>query len=562
MVSLDPGHPWLRTYPDDVDWHAEIPERSLVALFDDAVARYPDRPCLDFLGKRQTYRQVGEMVDRAAKGLQDLGLGAGDRVGLFLPNIPYFVVSYYAILRIGGVVVNFNPLSADAEVAGQIEDSGVETIVTLDLKALYDKVARMFDRAGLRRIVVCGMAGALPPVKRVLFSLLKSSEVASIPADSRHVRFADLLAKGDTPSPITVKPGDLAVLQYTGGTTGLPKGAMLSHGNLFANTVQSALWFVGARPGQEVMLGVLPLFHVFSMTVVMNLGLYSGAEIVLLPRFQLDQLLKTIDRRKPTLFAAVPTIYSAINAAGGSGRYNLTSIQICISGGAPLPTEIKTMFERLTGCRLVEGYGLTEASPVTMCNPFNAVNKTGSVGLPLPGTVVEIVSLEDGETAMPMGERGEVCLRGPQVMSGYWQREEETRETLRGGRLHTGDVGYMDEDGYIFIVDRIKDVILCGGYNVYPRNVEEAMYQHPAVEECIVLGVPDPYRGQTVKAYVHLVDGQTLDLEQLTAFLEDKLSPIEMPKLLEFRDELPKTLIGKLSRKALADEEAAKEGQT
>ena len=560
MVSLDPGYPWLRTYPVDVDWHAPIPERSMATLLDDAVAQHADRPCLDFLGQRLTYRRVGDMVDRAARGLQDLGVNPGDRVGLFLPNTPYFVVSYYAILKIGGVVVNFNPLSADAEVAHQIEDSGVETIVTLDLKALYDKVARMLDRTGLRRIVVCRMAGALPPVKRALFSLLKSAEVASIPADSRHVRFADLLGRGGKPSPVAVEAGDLAVLQYTGGTTGSPKGAMLSHGNLFANTVQSSLWFVGAQPGQEVMLGVLPLFHVFSMTVVMNLGLYFGAEIVLLPRFELDQLLKTIDRRKPTLFAAVPTIYTAINGAKG-GRFNLTSIRTCISGGAPLPMEVKTTFERLTGCRLVEGYGLTEASPVTMCNPFNAPNKAGSVGLPLPGTVAEAVSLEDGETAMPTGERGEICLRGPQVMSGYWRREEESHQTLRNGRLHTGDVGYIDEDGYVFIVDRIKDVILCGGYNVYPRNVEEAIYQHPAVEECIVLGVPDPYRGQTVKAYVHLAEGQTLDLERLTGFLGDKLSPIEMPKLLEFRDELPKTLIGKLSRKALADEEAAKAGQ-
>ena len=556
------GYPWERTYPKDVDYQAPLPSRPLYELMDEAAAAFADRPCLDFLGKRSTYREVSALVDRVAKGFQEMGVRKGVRVGLFLPNTPYYVVCYFGILKAGGTVVNFNPLYAERELKHQIDDSGVETMVTLDLAVLYDKMARMLVETGLKRVVVCPMADILPFPKNWLFPIAKRKDLAHVPADERTVPFRRLIANDGRPGPVAIDPmQDVAVLQYTGGTTGVPKGAMLTHANLYANTVQSALWFVGAEPGKERMLGVLPFFHVFAMTVVMNLSIRLGAEILMLPRFDLDQVMQTIHDKKPTLFPAVPTIYTAINHHKERAKYDLSSIRFCFSGGAPLPVEVKETFERNTGCVLVEGYGLSESSPVATGNPLRGVNKPGSIGLPLPGTVIEIVSLDEPRRVLPIGEKGEVCIRGPQVMKAYWNKPHETAETLVDGRLHTGDVGTMDEDGYVFIVDRIKDMILCSGFNVYPRNVEEAIYLHPAVAECVVAGLPDEYRGQTVKAYVRVLDGETLTKEELCAFLKDKLSPIEMPKIVEFRDELPKTMIGKLNRKALLDEEKAKRAE-
>jgi long-chain acyl-CoA synthetase len=390
---------------------------------------------------------------------------------------------------------------------------------------------------------------------------VKRRDIAAVPSDEAHVNFASLIANDGAYVPADIKPAeDIAVLQYTGGTTGVPKGAMLTHANLIANVTQSRMVFPGAEVGHERMLGVLPFFHVFAMTAVMNFAILLGGRIIMLPRFDLGQVVKTIDKKRPTLFPAVPTIYTAINHYKSLGDYDLHSIKYCISGGAPLPVEVKRDFERLTGCVVVEGYGLSETSPVTHCNPVEGENKTGSIGLPVPGTYVEIVSLEDHTTTLPQGERGEVCIRGPQVMKGYWRQPEETAEAMEatpdGWRLHTGDVGYLDEDGYTFIVDRIKDMIAAGGFKVYPRTVEEAIYLHPAVEECVVAGVPDAYRGQTVKAWIRLRAGKSLTVEALKAFLKDKLSPIEMPKLIEFRDSLPKTPIGKLSRKLMLEEDS------
>lgn len=551
-----PDQTWTLGYPPDVDWNAPISVKPMTALLEDAAARFAERPFLDFMGKRSTYAEVARMVDRAARGFQSIGVGKGVRVGLFLPNTPYYVICYFAILKAGGTVVNFNPLYAERELHHQITDSGVELMVTLDLKVLYGKMERMLAESGLKRLVICPMADILPFPKNWLFPIAKRSEVARIPADDRHLSFRRLVANDGNPKPVAIDPAeDVAVLQYTGGTTGVPKGAMLTHANLYANSEQCALWFVGAREGQERMLGVLPFFHVFAMTVVMNFSIRIGAEIVMLPRFELDQVMETIHTRKPTLFPAVPTIYTAINHHKHLEKYDLSSIRYCLSGGAPLPVEVKEAFERNTGCVLVEGYGLSESSPVATANPITGVNKAGSIGLPLPGTLIEIVSLEEPRRVLPIGEKGEVCIRGPQVMKGYWNKPSETALTLVDGRLHTGDVGYMDEDGYTHIVDRIKDMILCSGFNVYPRNVEEAIYLHPAVAECVVAGLPDEYRGQTVKAYIRVDDGKTLTRDELIDFLKDKLSPIEMPKAIEFRGELPKTMIGKLSRKALLDEE-------
>ncbi|OWJ64044.1 long-chain-fatty-acid--CoA ligase [Inquilinus limosus] len=558
--ASDRPNAWAKLYPPKIDWSQPIERRPLYAILDDAVAKFADRPCATFMDKTLTYGQIGDLVARAAKGFQAAGIGKGSRVGLFLPNCPYYVVSYFALLKCGAVVVNFNPLYAERELITNIDDSGTEMMVTLDLAQLHNKLLPLLGRTALKRILVCPMAGVLPFPKNLLFPIVKRREVARVPKDERHLRWNDLVRNDGRFAPVAIVPeDDLAVLQYTGGTTGTPKGAMLTHFNLYANAVQAGCWFEGMVPGQDRMLAVLPFFHVFAMTVAMNLAIWAGAEIIMLPRFELETVMKTIHDKKPTLFPAVPTIYTAIANFPERAKYDLSSLKRCISGGAPLPVEVKHAFEAATGCKLVEGYGLSESSPIATCNPLFGVNKTGSIGIPLPQTVIEIVSLEDRSTVVPTGERGEVCIRGPQVMKGYWNRPEDTAEVLRDGRLHTGDVGTMDEDGYTFIVDRIKDMILCSGFNVYPRNVEEAIYLHPAVEECIVAGLPDAYRGQTVKAYIKPRPGQSLTAEALVAFLKDKLSPIEMPKLVEFRDTpLPKTLIGKLSRKAVLEEEAAK----
>lgn len=555
--------PWLSSYPFNIKWDAPLAVTPMPDLFDRAAASYAGRVCLDFLGAKMSYRNVADAVARAAAGLQRRGVKKGTRVGLLLPNCPYFVIFYFAILKLGAVVVNMNPLYAPRELDHLIKDSGMEYAVTLDLKLVFEKISPLVGQGVLKQLVVCPFASALPGMTSALFRLFKAREVSVLPKKEAFVRYETLMANdGAFEKPVINPAEDIAVLQYTGGTTGIPKAAMLTHANIVANTLQARLWFAAAREGEETLLGVLPFFHVFAMTVAMNLGIHLGASIVMLPRFDLKQVVKTIHRKRPTLFPAVPTIFSAISNFKAVREYDLSSIRYCISGGAPLPVDVKRAFESVTGCVVVEGYGLSESSPVATCNPLQGVNKAGSIGLPLPQTTIEIISLEDGITPMPLGERGEVCILGPQVMKGYWNSKDETdhvlKSTPQGMRLHTGDVGVMDADGYVAIVDRIKDMIMCGGFKVYPRNVEEAIYLHEAVAECVVAGVPDPYRGQTVKAYIALKPDKAMTRDELMAFLHDKLSPIEMPKQVEFRESLPKTMVGKLSRKALLDEEKAK----
>ncbi len=555
--------PWKRFYPGPIAWDMPLDAKPVHAFLDDSVRRWPERPALDFMGRRYTYADLGELVDRAAQGFRELGVREGTRVGLCMPNCPFLVIAFYAVLKAGGVVVNFNPLYTAREIEFQARDSQTGIMVTLDLDAIYPKVREVLKTGGLHRVVVCRMRDCLPRMKGTLFGVLKRRELAVVPSDPNHVTFSQLVSYGplETPAPV-VPQRDLAVLQYTGGTTGTPKGAMLTHENIAANTQQVAAWMPDLEYGRERILAVLPFFHVFAMSVVLNLGIAIGAQLILLPRFDLGQTLKTVHRKRPTLFPGVPTVYTAINGAPNLNRYDLSSIKYCISGGAPLPVEVKKEFEQLTGCVLVEGYGLTESSPVVTCNPLSGrTQKAGSIGLPVPGTHIEMRSLNDPTQPVAVGERGELCVRGPQVMQGYWQREEETRNVLVDGWLRTGDVGYIDEDGYTYLVDRIKDVILCSGYNVYPRVIEEAIYLHPAVAEVAVIGVDDPYRGQSPKAFVKLRAGATLDEAELIDFLKDKLNKIEMPRAFEFRDELPKTQVGKLSKKALQEEEAARGGR-
>lgn len=556
---------WLDHYPENVAWDLKIEERSVFSMLQDTAGKYPENPAFDFLGKRYKWGEIHDLARKMAKGLQSHGVGKGDKIGLFLPNCPYYVVAYFAILMTGATVVNLNPLYAEGELAHLIEDSETDMVVTLDLKMLYDKMDKMLQATRLRRIIVCKFTDVLPFPKNILFPIVKSSELAKIQSHRRLISFDSLIDNdGSVDIPDIEPKKDLAVLQYTGGTTGLPKGAMLSHYNVYANAAQAKAWFHQIEEGTGRMLGVLPFFHVFAMTAVMNFSVINGLEIIALPRFDLKDTLKLIHKRKPHCFPAVPAIYSAINHCPDVKKYDLSSLKYCLSGGAPLPVEVKKTFESKTGCVVIEGYGLTESAPVACANPIEGENKPGSIGMPFPDTVIEIIDKDDKKTHMPLGERGELCIRGPQVMQGYWNKPDATADTLRETedgeiRLHTGDVAIMDEDGYVFIVDRLKDMIITNGYNVYPRNVEEAIYQHPSVEECIVAGLPDENRGEIVKAWIKVKDGRELTGEDLKEFLTDKISKMEIPRKIEFRDEpLPKTMIGKLSRKDLVEEEKQK----
>lgn len=557
--------PWIDKYPENIDWNIEITPRPVYTMLQDAAAKYPQNPAFDFLGKKYTWSQIHEMACCFAKGLQSYGIKKGDNVGLFLPNSPYFLVSYYAVMMTGATVVNLNPLYAEEELSHLIEDAGIDMVVTLDLKILFDKMNKMLRKTRLKRLVICPFVKILPFPKSVLFPIVKGKEIAQIPSKNRFIHFENMIKNDGSVEIPDINPSeDLAVLQYTGGTTGVPKGAMLTHRNVYSNALQAKLWFYQIDEAEGKMLGVLPFFHVFAMTAVMNFSVINALEIVALPRFDLIDTLKVIHKKKVHLFPAVPAIYGAINNCPSLEKYDLSSLRYCLSGGAPLPVEVKKRFEEKSGCTVIEGYGLTESAPVACGNPIEGENKAGSIGLPFPGTIIEIIDKDDKETPMPTGERGELCISGPQVMKGYWKNEEATRDTLRKApdgriRLHTGDIAIMDEEGYVFIVDRLKDMIITNGYNVYPRNVEEAIYQHPNVEECIVAGLPDDKRGEIVTAWIKVKDGRELTSDDLVEFLKEKISRMEIPRRIEFRKEpLPKTMIGKLSRKDVVAQELSK----
>jgi long-chain acyl-CoA synthetase len=554
-MGVNGDHPWLKSYPPGIDWGAPIAVKPMHALMDDAAARYAGQLCIDFLGRHYSYAEIGSLVNRAAKGLKALGVGSGIKVGLCLPNTPYFVICFYAVLKAGGTVVNFNPLYSERELVHQIEDSEADIMVTLDIAQLFDKLAAVLSQSRLKSLIVCRMAAALPFPRNWLYPWVMRHEVARVPRGQAYVPFERVIDNDGAFAADAIDPHQaIALLQYTGGTTGVPKGAMLTHANLYSNVEQCARWFAHVGDDKKRTLGVLPLFHVFAMTVVMNWALHEGAEMILLPRFQVGELLKTIARKKPSTMPGVPTLFNAILNAPDLAKYDLRSLHYCVSGGASLPNELRLAFEKLTGARLLEGYGLSETSPVVCCNPADGEARAGSIGLPYPATSIRILSLDPPRQVLGVGETGEICVSGPQVMAGYWRRPDETAKAMIEGYFATGDVGHMDKDGYVFVTDRLKDMINASGFKIYPRNIEEAILLHPAVLECAVVGIADAYRGQTVKAFVALKADATLSAEELTAFLADKLSPIEMPKLIEFRPSLPKTTVGKISKKQLLEE--------
>ncbi|ATY85549.1 long-chain fatty acid--CoA ligase [Kyrpidia spormannii] len=512
-----------------------FPQISLPEMLRDSAERFSGRPAISFYHVTLTYEQVWWMVQRAAVGLAAAGVRKGDRVAIMLPNCPHYVIAYYAVLAAGGIVVQVNPMYTGAELEHLLADADPKVIVAYE--PLWGKVEAVWEKTHLERAYLVQFPG---PVQT--------------PATERVQPVEALLgAQGDPPS-VAISPEDTAVLQYTGGTTGYSKGAMLTHRNLVANVYQSLADFRdGLRDGEEVILLVLPLFHVYGMTVGMNLGIAVGANLVMLPRFQLDEVLDAIKTAKPTMFPGVPTMYVAVNSHPKAREYGIDSIRICNSGSAPLPVEVLRAFEEKTGGKILEGYGLTEASPVTHTNPYHGVRKVGSIGLPVAGTEARIVDIATGLQELPPGEPGELVVRGPQVMKGYWNRPEETAQVLRDGWLHTGDIATRDDDGYYYIVDRKKDMIIASGFNVYPREVEEVLYTHPGIQEAAVVGVPDPYRGETVKAYVVCKPGVTLTRDEVIAFCRERMAHYKAPTEVEFREELPKSSVGKILRRALRD---------
>ncbi len=546
MSEQNADFAWVKNYAPGVKWDIEIPERPLFSFFDESVVKFSTRPALSAAGHLYDYAALGKIVTHAAKGLQMAGVKKGVKVGLFMPNSAYSVVMYYAILKSGGTVVNYNPVYVERDLINQVEDSETDIMVTLDVPQLLEKTKSLMEKTRAAKVIVC-------PAKQHLEQSTKTLDL-----DDKHIWFCDLVSNDGVLDDVSIDPqNDIAVLQYTGGTTGVPKGAALSHYNLVANMAQIGSFYHDTEDGKDGMVAVLPLFHVFAMTVVMNMSVMKGLKIHIMPQFNMQELLDLITNEKPAYLAAVPTIYAALASYEKISQYDFSSLKFCLSGGAPLPAEIKASFEKNTRARLVaEGYGLTESSPVVTCNPHTTRARAGSIGLPMPRTTVEIISLDDGKTVLPFGQKGEICVMGPQVMKSYYKRADETAKIMKNGRLHTGDVGYMDDGGFVYIVDRVKDMILVGGYNVYPRHIEEVIYTHPAVAECIVAGVPDKLRGETVHAWVKPKDGNPLDAGTLRAYLDGKLSPIEMPKKIIIREEpLPKTAVGKLSKKDLLAQE-------
>ena len=558
-MSTNASPAWRKSYPEGMEWDVKIDEQPLFALLDVAESKYPGKNAIDFMGRKTTYRELADNVRRLAAGLQEMGVRPGVNVGIFMPNCPQFITAYYAILKAGGTVVNYNPLYSVNDLIHQINDSATEIMMTLSLTVLYPKVVACFGKTKLRKIIVSDFHEELPMAKRIGFQLTHKKDIAIIPKDNLHVSFRGLMEAAMPLRPVTIHPDShVAVLQYTGGTTGVPKGAVLTHANLYANTVQSGMWFTGLKYGEETFVGALPLFHVFAMTVIMNLAIHTGSQIILHPKFDLKAILYDVHFKRPTLMPGVPTMFAAMNNYKQISKYDLSSLKMCFSGGGPLPQEVKLAFEKLSGCKLVEGYGLSETSPVAAANPLFGVNKPGSIGIPLPATHLQVVDINGSDKVLAVKEVGEICIRGPQVMQGYLHQFEENREALRDGFLHTGDLGYMDEDGYFFVVDRIKEMIISGGYKVYPRHVDEILYTHPDVQEAATIGVPHHERGQVVKVFVVLKEGRQLGESQIKDYLRDKVSGYSMPHHVEFRASLPKSAIGKILKKILVEEEKKK----
>jgi len=565
---MSDARPWLVSYPSDVPQTlAPYPEESVFTLLESSARRFPGRPAIAWFGKHLTYAELLLEVERCSAMLAGLGVSKGDRVALIVPNSPAFTIGFYACMRLGAIAVCNNPSYTEREMTHQLRDAEPSVVIVADL--MYADYAPVFATLDLEHVIVTRLNDYMPGIKKLLAPILKFKKQQRaagkpwppVPKDANVLRWhAALRSAGTVPAVATVAPAqDVAALIYTGGTTGVAKGAMLSHRNLCANARQSSAWFPTVVDGEEALLAAMPFFHSYGL-LAMNLAILIAAKLIPVPNPRdIHMILELTQTEKPSLFPGVPRLYIAVNEHPDVLKFDLKSIKACVSGAAPLPVAVAQEFEKVTGGgQLVEGYGLTECSPVTHANPFSGVRKPGHIGLPVPDTDVRIMSLDDPDKDMPPGEPGELCIQGPQVMLGYWRRPEETALAIRNGWFHTGDVAVIDADGYFKIVDRLKDMILVSGFNVYPNEVEDVLYHHPAISKCAVIGLPDERTGERVKAYVVLKEGATLTAEDLMLWCKDPaqgLTGYRAPKAIEFRDSLPETLVGKVLRRALQDEE-------
>lgn len=561
-MSAKPSYserPWTKFYEPGVPTTITYPELTLGNVLAQTVAKYPGQTALMFFGRKITYAELDGLVNRFSNTLTGLGIKKGDRVAIMLPNVPQMVIAYYGTLRIGAIAVATNPLYLANELEVQLKDCGAEILVALDL--FYPVISRVLPKTSVKKLILCGVKDYLPFPLNLLYPIKAKIEKqwVSVKRVPPIYDFLSLLGNAQaTPVEAAVTPDDTAILQYTGGTTGIPKGAILTHRNLVANAVHNRVWLTNGKEGEERILAVIPFFHVYGMTTAMNLGMLLGAELILLPKFHTKEVLEFINKYRPTIFPGIQAMYLAIGNYPKIDKYDLTSIKAAISGAGPLMREVQERFEHLTKARIVEGYGLSEASPVTHCNPVFGRRKIGTIGLPFPDMDAKIMDIETGEKEMPVGETGELVVRGPQVMKGYWNKPEETAHMLRGGWLHTGDIANMDEEGYFTIVDRIKDMIKTVGENVYPREVEEALFTHPKVKDAVVAGLPNEFMGEEIKAYIILKEGMTATADEIISYCKGQLSKFKVPKQVEFRNQLPKTLVGKVLRRVLRDEEMKK----
>ena len=553
-------NPWLAQYEPEVPPSLTYPPVPMHRLLEQTAARYPRRPATIFLGARLTYQTLDETANRFAHALLGFGLQRGSRVALLLPNCPQFVIAFYGALKAGAIVTAINPLYTPRELEYQLNDAGADTLVALS--KFYPTVQAVRAKTPLQRVIVTNIKEYFPRLMKPLFTLFKERQEGhrvTLAGEASTYWLQDVLAEQRTAlAPgINVDPGDIALLQYTGGTTGTPKGAMLTHAGLVANTLQIRAWLSDFQEGAETMLLVLPLFHVFGLGGCMSVMVQGGGTMVLLPQFKTGDVLRAISKHRATLFPGVPSMYVALNTAADFQRYDLTSLRHCFSGAAPLPQEVQARFEARTGGRLVEGYGMTEAN-ACIITPLRGLRKQGSIGIPLPDVEARIVDMETGTAKLPPGQVGELVLRCPQQMQGYWKRPEDTAQTLRDGWVYTGDIAQMDPDGFFSIVDRKKEMILSGGFNVYPRDVEEVLYMHPQVKEAAVIGIPDAFLGEAVKAFVVPREGASPTPEAIIAFCQERLTKYKVPRWVELRESLPKTLIGKVLRRVLIEEEQQK----
>ena len=555
-------HPWFKMYDKGVPHTIDYPAVPLYYFLEESARKYPDSPCTIFKGATITYREMNEITDRVAGGLAAMGVKKGDRVGMFLPNTPQFVMIYFGILKAGGVVVATNPLYTPPEIDHQVNDAGIEIMFVMS--NFYKTIKKAQPKTKIKTLIVTNIKETLPPVLRALFTLAKEKKGGfRVTLEEGDLWFQDWLAKYKTEDrpKLDIGSDDTALFQYSGGTTGISKGAIAMHRNLVANTLQIKSWMLELNEGHEVVLMSIPLFHVYGMVAGMLFGMAAGASLVMVPNARdLHDNLENIKKYRPTIFPGVPTLYNAINNHPDvrAGKYDLSSIKACISGSAPLMRETKEKFEALSGGKVFEGFGLSEAPTATHCNPLLGENRTGSIGLPMSDVDAKIISLDDGVTEMPIGDIGELVIKGPQVFKGYHNMPTETANALRDGWLYTGDIARMDEDGYFYIVDRKKELIKPGGFQVWPREVEEAISANPKVLEVGVAGIPDPHRGETVKAWVVVKPGETLDETEVKAWCKERLAPFKVPTHVEFRTELPKTTVGKILRRELVKQHSEK----